>query len=248
MAILGDAVVAEFEIESYHAFGSLLAIGVNVDAPSIGDDVAEDMVLLVVLDFSLSMRLGGVDFVFSDEEGEGELFGDGLCESQTNDGIVFVTIGSAGDEHIDLGVLVDDSIDAVVQTAGGGEEVGSVAIDHGSGKAGGADEFVEPDIALLSAEVGVFAKGAAEIVVGVDGGNNQCIAVFVGGGVDGLIGIGAVDAADAGVFLNKGSLGVGNVGFAIIPSAVGTGKDDKFAILFFNFVACGKHQCHSCKE
>ena len=80
MAVGGNALAAEFKIEAYHTLGSLLAVGINVDAPGVGDDVAEDVVLLVVLDFSLAMRLGGVDFVFNNEKGEGEIFSDVLCE------------------------------------------------------------------------------------------------------------------------------------------------------------------------
>lgn len=223
--------------------GCVIAVATVIDegSPWIGDGIAEDVVVDIIGVFGAVREfLGGADAVLHDEEGEGETVGKGLEIFQIDDDLdgVVLLFGRKGD---------GDKVRLIECFVGGGDDIGdgieegptrggTVATYEGDGvlTAGGDTEIVAPLISGRSAEVGTFAYRAAEGEGGVVDGDGYESAIHgVYSIVDGDIGCWAVDATDAGEFLDEGSLGFVADAVAVFPLGFGAAVKDIVVILYF---------------
>ena len=120
VAIVSIAAFGQIESEVNHTF---LRGEVDIEAPWVGDDVAQHVVLLVVGNLGATVDLGGMDVVLYEKHGKCQIFCRCIKQLDIHIGGEKITIIDARvHHHGHLGRFVEDVVDTVVKTGSRGED------------------------------------------------------------------------------------------------------------------------------
>lgn len=222
------------------------AVAVDNGAPDVGDDVAEDMTVDVIVVLSpIRHHLGGGDVVLYDEKGQGELVVNILQELYVGRDLGGSVGGGRSYLDSNLGRLCQYGVDfgRDIGSLGGVDELwcasNEAAIDDRCWvRATGSNSVKDAKgIAVVGAEVGISIERTSESSGVVDGDGYEAIAIGCHLGGDGFVGGRTVDATYTGIFLKECTLALVGNGGAFFVFNINTGKLVVETIVGFNFVA-----------